>query len=387
MDVAIAGVLFVVGVVEVLGPRLAEDVVEGSTLLNLLAVALTTLPLAVRGRAPFAVALVVFGAFAGRALADAPLEIYPTQIALLFAIWSVAAHGTLREAVVAFGVLVLALAVAAERGTGGDAAPELLPAIILAGGVWTVGRVARVRHDRAVAVERGAEERAAAAAAEERARLARELHDAVSHSLASIVMQAGGAQDVLRADPDRAGAALGSIERTAREGLGEMRRLLGLLGGGDDAPRDPQPGLARLDELVDGARKAGLDVDAAVEGTARPLPPAVDLSAYRIVQEALTNAMKHGGRCHATVTVRYGDDALDVEVADDGRGAQAPASARGAGRGLAGMRERVGVLGGEFDAGPGAGGRGFRLSARLPVGCACASSSPTTRSSSARAWR
>ena len=368
LDLLVAVALFVVGVVEVVGPRLAEDVVEGPTGLNLVAVTLSTLPLAFRRQAPFAVALVVFGAFAGRALADAPLEIYPTQIALLFSIWSVAAHGSLRVAVVAGGVLVLALAVASERGTDGDAAPQFLPAIILAGGVWTVGRVARVRHERALAVERGAEERAAAAAAEERARLARELHDAVSHSLASIVMQAGGAQDVLRRDPDRASAALGSIERTAREGLGEMRRLLGLLGGSDgDAPRDPQPGLARLGELVDGARQAGLDVDAAVEGPERPLPPAVDLSAYRIVQEALTNAMKHGGRCRATVTVRYGAEALDLEVADDGRGSDAPASAKGAGRGLAGMRERVGVLGGQFEAGPGVGGRGFRVSARLPV--------------------
>jgi signal transduction histidine kinase len=369
-DVAIALGLFAIGVVEVLGPRLGEDVVQGSTALNLVAVALTTLPLAVRRRWPFLVALVIFGAFAGRALADDPLEIYPPQIALLFAVWSVALHATLREAVVAFGALVLALAVAADRGTGGDATPELVPAIILGGGVWAVARVARTRHERALAVERGAEERAAAAAAEERARLARELHDAVSHSLASIVMQAGGAQDVLRSDPDRAGAALGSIERTAREGLGEMRRLLGLLGrseGDDAAPRDPQPGLARLDELVRGARSAGLDVDAEIVGPARPLPPAVDLSAYRIVQEALTNAMKHGGRCRATVTVRYGDEAIDVEVADDGRGADAPASARGAGRGLAGMRERVGVLGGRFDAGPGDGGRGFRVSARLPV--------------------
>ena len=369
LDVVVAVGLFVVGVVEVLGPRLAEDVVAGATALNLLAVTLGTLPLAFRHRAPFVVALVVFGAFAGRALADAPLEIYPTQIAMLFAIWSVAAHGTLREAVVAAGVLALALAVGAERGSGGDAAPQLLPAIILAGGIWTVGRVSRVRHERALAVERGAEERATAAAAEERARLARELHDAVSHSLASIVMQAGGAQDVLRGDPERASAALGSIERTAREGLGEMRRLLGLLGGArdGDAPRDPQPGLARLDELVAGARDAGLDVRAGVEGDARPLPPAVDLSAFRIVQEALTNAMKHGGRCRATVTVRYGDEAIDVEVRDDGRGTGAPASARGAGRGLASMRERVGVLGGDFDAGPGEGGRGFRVRARLPI--------------------
>jgi signal transduction histidine kinase len=143
-----------------------------------------------------------------------------------------------------------------------------------------------------------------------------------------------------------------------------MRRLLGLLGP-DDGGRAPQPGLARLDELVDGARAAGLDVAATVEGDRPALPPVVDLSAYRIVQEALTNAMKHGGRCRASVRVRYAGGAVELEVADDGPGARGPGSADG--RGLAGMRERVRVLGGDLEAGPGIGGRGFRVRARLPA--------------------
>ena len=243
----------------------------------------------------------------------------------------------------------------------------MLPSLVLAGGVWLVGRIARRRHDTALEVERAAHERADEAAAAERERIARELHDAVSHSLASIVMQAGGAQDVLAREPQRAGAALASIESTARQGLGEMRRLLGLLGDGG-APREPQPGLDRLGELVDGARRAGLEVDSSVEGDRRPLPPAVDVSAYRIVQEALTNAMKHAGRCRATVVVRFGDGELELEIADDGPGAGAAASASdGRGRGLAGMRERVAVLGGAFSAGPRADGPGFRVSARLPA--------------------
>ncbi len=359
LDIAIALILFAVGVAEVLGATIAEDVVEGSAALNLAAVALTTLPLAFRREAPFVVAVVVLGAFAGRALAGPPLEIYPPAVASLVAIYSVAAYGTLRDALASFALLALALAVAADRGSGGDAAPELVPSLILAAGVLAVGRVARIRHDRALAVERGAERRAA----EERERLARELHDAVSHSLASIVMQAGGAQDVLDRDPGRAAVALGAIERTAREGLGEMRRLLGLLDD-DSAPREPQPGLSRLDELVAGAREAGLDVRAAVEGPPRHLPPGVDLSAYRIVQEALTNAMKHAGPCSAEVVVRYRADALELEISDDGDGA---AVAPGSGRGLAGMRERAGVLGGQLTAGPGADGRGFRVHARLPA--------------------
>ena len=283
-----------------LGATLAEGVVEGSLALNLAAAALTTLPLAVRRRAPTAVALVIFGAVAARALAGPPLEIYPPAIASLVAIYSVAAYARLSEGVAAFALLALALAVADDRGSGGDAAPELVPSLILAGIVFAVGRVARIRHERALAVERAATR----SAVEERARLARELHDAVSHSLASIVMQAGGAQDVLRRDPERAGTALGSIERTARDGLVEMRRLLGLLGN-ETAPRAPTLGLDGLDELVAGARGAGLEVEASVEGIPRKLPAGVDLSAYRIVQEALTNAMRHAGRCRAQVVVRY----------------------------------------------------------------------------------
>jgi signal transduction histidine kinase len=230
LDLAVAFGLFGIGLAEVLGAPIADDVVEGPTALNVAAVALTTLPLAVRRRAPFAVAVAVFAVIAVRALADAPLELYPPMVAALVALYSVAAYAPLRDALLAAGLLALALAIAAERGSGGDAAPELVPAYILAAGVLAVGRIAQVRHARALAVERSAEERAAVAVAEERTRLARELHDAVSHSLASIVMQAGGAQDVLQDDPDRAARSLAAIERAAREGIGEMRRLLGLIG-------------------------------------------------------------------------------------------------------------------------------------------------------------
>jgi signal transduction histidine kinase len=363
-DLLLAVGLCVVGLVEVLGLPIGEDVVRGSTALNVAAVALTCLPLALRRQAPLTVAGLVVGAIASRALAGPPLELYPTLAAAVIAVYSVAAYASTRDTVLALGLFGIGLAVAAERGTGGPAAPELIPSMILAGGVVAVGRVARGRHERALAVERDAERRAATAAADERARLARELHDAVSHSLASIVMQAGGAQDVLARDPERAARALASIEDTARGGLGEMRRLLGLLGP-DDGGRAPQPGLARLDELVDGARAAGLDVAATVEGDRPALPPVVDLSAYRILQEALTNAMKHGGRCRASVRVRYAGGAVELEVADDGRGPGAPGSADG--RGLAGMRERVRVLGGDLETGPGIGGRGFRVRARLPA--------------------
>jgi signal transduction histidine kinase len=359
LDVAIALCLFGVGLAEVLGAPIADDVVEGARALNVLAVALTTLPLALRRRAPVAVAMTIFAAIALRALIDEPLEIYPPTIAALIALYTLGAYASLRDALLASGVFVLALAIAADRGTGTDATPQLVPAYILSAGVLAMGRIVQLRHARAAAVE----EQAAAAVSEERARLARDLHDGVSHSLGSIALLAGGAQDVLRNDPDRAAQSLAAIERAARAGLGEMRRLLGLIGDGA-APREPQPTLARLEELIASAREAGLDARAEVEGDAAPLAAAVDVSAFRIVQEALTNVMKHGGRCRVIVRVSYLPGALELHVVDDGAGSRVGAGTPG--RGLAGMRERVDVLGGEFDAGPQPQG-GFLVRARLPV--------------------
>jgi signal transduction histidine kinase len=372
LDVALAAALCAAGVTEVLGVSVAEDVVEGPVALNVAAVALATVPLAWRRRAPLLAAVLVLVAFGGRALAGPPLEIYPVTLAVVVAVYSVAAYARLREALAAAGLTVVAVLVAADRGSGTDASPDPLPVFVLLAVVWLIGRVTRVHHARAGEAERRAEAReqqAAAAVGAERARLARELHDTVSHSLASIVMQAGGAQDVLDADPARARASLASIEGAARQGLAEMRALLGLLGDGADdaAPRAPAPGLDALDDLIAGARVAGLDVHAEVGGDRRPLPPAVELSAYRVVQEALTNAMRHAGRCRATVRVRFDADTLDVEVVDDGRGPGEANGAAGVGRGLVGIRERVAVLGGRLETGPGRDGSGFRVHASLPL--------------------
>ena len=367
LDLVIALGLFGVGVVEVLGAPIAEDVVEGSTVLNVAAVALTTLPLAapppgtVRGRRDDLRR--DRGARARRRAArDLPADDRRADRRSTPS----AAYAPLRDALVAAG---------AARARAGDRRrarhrrrrhpAARCPPYILAGGVLAAGRVV-VRHTRALAVERAAEERAAVAAAEERARLARELHDAVSHSLASIVMQAGGAQDVLRQRPrprgalagvDRAGGASRASARCAAA-RADRRRLGPARAAADaGAPR----------QAVGGAREAGLDVDADVEGEVRPLPPAVDLSAYRIVQEALTNAMKHAGRCRARRV-----PALRRPMRSRSR---SPTTARRGrrpdrrGRGLAGMRERVGVLGGDFDAGPRPGGP--RLSCqRAAVRCA-----------------
>ena len=202
------------------------------------------------------------------------------------------------------------------------------------------------------------------AAAEERARIARELHDVVAHSVSVMVVQAQAADRVLEGDEPAARELLGSIETTGRQALSELRRLLGLLRRFEAADLAPQPSLRHLDGLVAQVRDAGLPVELVVHGEPPPLPPGVDLSAYRIVQEGLTNALKHAGRAHARVVVRYTPGEIQLEVADDGAGNGVGAAA---GHGLAGMRERVAMYGGELESGPGATG-GYVLRARLPVG-------------------
>jgi signal transduction histidine kinase len=230
---------------------------------------------------------------------------------------------------------------------------------------WLFGRIARARHLRLLAAEREQEQRARIAVGDERARIARELHDVVAHSVGVIVLQAQGARRVFERDPERAREALESIERTARTALADMRGSLGVLRREDDERAlAPQPGVDDLNQLIEEAKAGGLTVELAVEGERVPLPQGIDLSAYRIVQEALTNVIKHAGRARARVTLRYLDDELEVEVADDGRG---PGRAGdGSGLGIIGMRERVEAHGGRLDAGAGTDG-GFLVRASLPL--------------------
>jgi signal transduction histidine kinase len=231
---------------------------------------------------------------------------------------------------------------------------------------WLFGRIARARHLRLLAAEREQEQRARIAVGDERARIARELHDVVAHSVGVIVLQAQGARRVFERDPERAREALESIERTARTALADMRGSLGVLRRGDDERAlAPQPGIDDLNQLIEEARAGGLTVELAVEGERVPLPQGIDLSAYRIVQEALTNVIKHAGRAHARVTLRYLEDELEVEVADDGRGPPGGA-ADGSGLGIIGMRERVEAHGGRLAAGAGTDG-GFLVRASLPL--------------------
>ncbi|MFJ9637406.1 sensor histidine kinase [Streptomyces sp. NPDC101178] len=246
---------------------------------------------------------------------------------------------------------------------------------------WVMGDSLRTRRayfsqleERAARLEREREAQSKVAVAAERARIARELHDVVAHNVSVMVVQADGAAYVMDAAPDQARQALETISSTGRQALAEMRRLLGVLRTGD-APESgeyvPQPDVEQIEDLVDQVRRTGLAVDFKVEGTARPLPSGVELTAYRIVQEALTNTRKHGGPdAGASVRLVYFDDGLGLLVEDDGRGAAhelyEDGGADGGGHGMIGMRERVGMVGGTLDAGPRPGG-GFRISALLPL--------------------
>jgi signal transduction histidine kinase len=246
---------------------------------------------------------------------------------------------------------------------------------------WVVGDRLRTRRayyaeleERAARLHREREAQSKAAVAAERARIARELHDVVAHNVSVMVVQADGAAYVLDVAPDQAKQALATISSTGRQALAEMRRLLGLLRAGDDAGGEyvPQPGVDQLADLIDQVRGAGLPVRFEVSGQARPLSSGVELTAYRIVQEALTNVRKHGGEgVTASVLLGFQDSSLDLLIEDDGRGATRhelyeEGGRDGLGQGLIGMRERIGMIGGTLDAGPRPGG-GFRISAVLPL--------------------
>jgi signal transduction histidine kinase len=238
-----------------------------------------------------------------------------------------------------------------------------------------IGREAYHRQQRMIELERRAiraeherEQRAAEAVVNERVRIARELHDVVAHEITVMTLQTAGARRVLDRDPDQATQAMHAAEAAGHRALTEMRRLLGMLRTSDPKATAPQPGLSSLDSLVDQMNLAGLQTELTVHGERRALPLGVDLNAYRIIQESLTNTLKHGGPdVHAAIAVTYDESSLSVEVIDDGRGASTMQTAsNGSGQGLVGMHERVALLEGSLTVGPKPGG-GYRVAAELPI--------------------
>jgi signal transduction histidine kinase len=310
---------------------------------------------------PLVLAIVVAVVAIGEPL-DGPVTVV---LAMMVATYTVGAHTRERWAVAGLvGLAVLlAIAVAREATDEFELADAALPVLVL-GGPWLAGLALRSRRERESLLEQARLDHAEAAVAEERARIARELHDAVAHSIGVVVLQARGARRTMTSDLAAATEALDAIESTGTQALVEMRRLVGVLRQPDDGvDLSPPPSLRHLDAMIDRVRAAGLPVELTIEGTPIALAPGVDLSAYRIVQEALTNALAHAGPATATVRVRYSEDHLALEIADTGTGVR---EADPGGHGLVGMRERVSLYEGRLETDVRPGG-GFVIRARLPL--------------------
>jgi signal transduction histidine kinase len=371
IDIAITVALAVAGIAEVWASSAFDD--DPRALLTLAVLAMT-LPLAFRRRWPLPVlVLTLFWATVTSAAWDLFDDAAVGMGVLLVAAYTVAAYRELREAAIG-GAILLAWGAAAMVWDDVPFGDYLFVAIIL-GGVWAAGRTVRSRRQLAVALadknvllEHEQEARAKQAVAEERTRIARELHDVVAHNVSVMVVQAGAERRSLGDHRPETREALEAIEQTGRQALTEMRRLLGMLRKDDDElALAPQPSMEHLELLVSQVREAGMPVELEVEGEPEPLPAGVDLSAYRIVQEALTNALKHAGPARALVRVRYRRDELELEILDDGPGPAADATNGAGGHGLIGMRERVSMFGGDLAAGERSSG-GYSVHARLPLG-------------------
>jgi signal transduction histidine kinase len=358
------------------------DSVPGQSVAGI-AVALAPLPLLGRRRFPFAAPALVFAVLAGTSLVDsdaAAAEEFLTLgavFSLPLAFWFAGAQEEGEQAIAgaAVGLATVALfagsagrdfVVLDERGDFG-----IITISAIGGGLSLAAFALRRRAERTAELERRAshlererEERTRAAVDAERARIAADLHDVIAHSVSVMTVQAGAARLLLTESPERARKPLEAVEETGRQALAEMRRLLGILRTDTgETGLAPQPGMADLSALLDRVRQAGLPVEIAVEGEPQYLPPGIDLAAYRIVQEALTNALEHADRAPARVTVRYRLGTLELEIADDGTTGPGDGDLRG---GLVAMRERVAVYGGDLDAGPRTGG-GYAVSAHLPL--------------------
>ena len=365
LDAALAGALAILAEAEVLtgqvsGPRAAAVPLA----------LLMTLPLAVRRRFPLAATVAVSASFLLNWAAGVDMYSYWASILVgLVTAYTAAAHLRPRLAALALACLYAAIAVSALGSSG------LLWGGILIGGAALAGFALRDRRrhasqlaDLAHQLELARDENARTAVAGERTRIARELHDVVAHSVSVMVVQAGAAGEVLGADPEKAREPLRSIQDTGRQALIELRGLLGVLRTDDgEAALAPQPGLDQVRALAAHVREAGVAVEVCVDGTRDAIPAGVDLAAFRIVQEALTNVLKHASASHAVVRVGYRPDAIELEVLDDGHGPLgAGHGGTGIGQGLIGMRERASLYGGVVEARPRTEG-GFAVRARLPV--------------------
>jgi signal transduction histidine kinase len=373
-DAALAAVVVLVGQLEVWAPSVMHPSnLAGPRWIIAAGYLAVGVLVAVRRIWPFGAIVAAFCVTTVHVLLAGASEGLGGFVPVVILTYSVAAYAERRRALVGL-VLVLAGLVLHEAFDPLNRSmlnlAGALPFDLAAVAAWLGGAYVRTRRlyvaelrDRAERAEHEREQQIRSATAQERTRIARELHDAVAHAMSVIVVQAEAAEEVLGANPERARVPLQRIQRLGRDGLAEMRRLLGVLRQDTQPLLGPQPGMAAVDPLLDQVRAAGLPVTLTVEGQPRPLPTGVDISAFRIVQEALTNALRHAHASKATVVVRYGDS-LELEISDDGVGGS---SNGGAGHGLVGMRERVSLYGGSLDL-DSTDGHGFRVRATLPAG-------------------
>jgi signal transduction histidine kinase len=359
LDIVVAVVLVVLAELQVwLSAAVGHDAVVAAVVSPVLGVCV-----AVRRVRPFAAGIVGQAAVAGTFAIWGDTQIFGNTIAWFCTLYGLTVWTTSRQFLVGTA-FVTVTNVAASAGPAGSPARSMPFAVVTLVVMVLVRRVLGDRERRARLAERERDIAAREAVVEERARIARELHDAIAHNVSMMVVQAGAERRVLDDEGGPTREVLETIEQIGRTALTEMRRLVGMLRSDDDDPLAPQPGIDDLTTLVAQVREAGLPVELEVGGEGRRLPVGLELSAYRIVQEALTNALKHAGDARATVRVHYGPDSLELEIVDDGAGSTAPVASGG--HGLVGMRERVALYGGRFDAGRPAAG-GFVIRVLLPI--------------------
>jgi signal transduction histidine kinase len=377
-DVAVPLALFALAAAEIWGQEHSSPGIHGPRGLQTAGALVLTLPLVWRRTRP----LVALPCVIAGGLAEWPWNrvygqlSFPAFVAIVLAVYSVGAHTEVRRGVRALGLALIPLVAinVADSVAGYHAPLENAGAPVLLAVAWATGNAFRGRgarelelEGRAARLERERDESARVATGEERVRIARELHDVVAHSISLMLVQVGGAREIMGLEPETARVTLSSAEHTGREALAEMRRMVGILRHpGTDGALAPQPRLTDLGDLVEHAGAAGLAVDTRIEGAVTPLSPGVELAAYRIVQEALTNTVRHArGAAHARIHVRYEPHEVEVTIADDGA-APAGEPSGAPGHGLIGMRERVALYGGSLDAGRAEHG-GFVVHARIPT--------------------
>jgi signal transduction histidine kinase len=354
LDLLIAAALTILGQVELWSGM----VIGGPRAVVAPVMAVGTMAVAFRRLAPMAVVVVCFGSWSAAALLGVDSDsAFAPVLASFVAVGSAAFYARRPIVAVIVAILLIWPAILKEKGW---APADLLYAAVLILLAWSVGRAFAAGNLRAQL----AEQRANAAVAQERVEIARELHDIVAHSISVMTLHAGGVRRLLRPDQEKERDALDVVEQTGRQALGELQRILGVLRTPADRSLEARPGLADVAELVNSARATGLAAELRVEGQPRPLPAGVDLSAYRIMQEALTNVLKHAAATEVVVNIRYDDGAVRLAVTDDG--AVRGTNGVQAGHGLIGMRERTALYGGALEAGP-LPGRGFRVAATIPV--------------------